>query len=85
MADLGQSVSRAENHTVCRATGKRRYRSQLAAERIMAVLVLHRSNGHVPRRAYHCEHCGGWHLTSQEKGRRPPPSQQGGDTAERRA
>jgi hypothetical protein len=50
----------------CETTGKRRYDSQQKAERIMAQLLLHRP-GQYPCRAYFCEHCKGWHLTSKPR------------------
>lgn len=46
---------------------KLRYKSQQAAERILAQVIVHGSYMQAPRRAYKCEACGGWHLTSEEK------------------
>jgi hypothetical protein len=52
----------------CRATGKRRYQDRLDA---MIALASAQASKHSARRdekrIYHCPHCGGWHLTAQEK------------------
>jgi hypothetical protein len=46
---------------------KLRYKSMTAAERTLAKIILHGAARYRPRRAYQCEACGGWHLTSEEK------------------
>jgi hypothetical protein len=50
---------------ICVATGKRCYVTHGDAERFMAHLILHGRSGRVPCRAYPCDRCGGWHLTSR--------------------
>lgn len=47
---------------VCR---KRRYGSQEAAALDMLALQAEHGKRGLPRRAYQCEFCGGWHLTSK--------------------
>lgn len=59
---------RADGRKKCRDTGKLRYRTQTSAEHALAHLLLH-VPGQIPCRAYPCEFCDGWHLTS--KPRRP--------------
>lgn len=48
------------------ATGKLRYPDKLAAK---IVLAKAQRQDHGELRAYRCEFCRGWHLTSQAKGR----------------
>ena len=59
--DKGQPGAKrpAGNHPLPGCTGKRRYRSQGDALDAVAVLGLARS-----RKAYLCQFCGYWHLTS---------------------
>lgn len=50
--------------------GKLRYADQHAALQALASCMLANWRGEPKRRelrAYECRHCGGWHLTSQEK------------------
>lgn len=47
---------------VCR---KRRYGNQGAATMDMLGIQAEHGKRGLPRRAYQCEFCGGWHLTSQ--------------------
>jgi hypothetical protein len=37
------------------------------AEQQMAYLIVHGGMRQVPRRAYLCDHCSGYHLTSKER------------------
>ncbi|MDT9046456.1 MULTISPECIES: hypothetical protein [Enterobacteriaceae] len=47
---------------------KDRYRDEAAALQAMERMQSSNWNGHrVPVRAYHCEHCRGFHLTSQAR------------------
>jgi hypothetical protein len=54
-------------HARCPKNGKLRYRSLETAEKMLAQIIVHGAARYVPRRAYLCETCGGWHLTSQER------------------
>lgn len=56
----------ADGRAKCKSTGKVRYRTQQSAERRLAHLILHTAR-HAPCRAYPCEHCDGWHLTSKPR------------------
>lgn len=47
----------------CR-TGKVRYASSWEAERTLDVIMRRDDQGHTEERAYGCDQCGGWHLTS---------------------
>jgi hypothetical protein len=49
---------------------KRRFKDRLAALMAMANIEARGEdrNGKVPKRAYLCPRCGGWHLTSQGRG-----------------
>lgn len=54
--------------TAKRCPDKVRYRDRIAA--LMALGKVRRKDATretVERRAYHCPHCRGWHLTSQQK------------------
>ncbi len=53
----------------CPVTGKIRYRDELAGLIALADCQTQPGHGRRERRAYHCEHCRGWHLTSH--GRSP--------------
>jgi hypothetical protein len=57
----------ARIYPTCTTTGKTRYRDAEAAEHALAHLLIHGPAWHLPRRAYPCPDCGGWHLTSQER------------------
>lgn len=49
---------------------KRRFRDEIAALHALgriAAAVPDERRPKRPIRAYHCQHCRGWHLTSQEK------------------
>lgn len=61
-----RAEERADGRKKCRATGKLRYQTMESAKRRLAHLLL-RVPGHYPCRAYPCEHCGGWHLTSRPR------------------
>jgi hypothetical protein len=53
---------------------KRRFETEAEAVKAMKLWqagVARRGKGRAPKRVYKCEHCGGWHLTHQE--RRVPP------------
>lgn len=52
---------------VCVVTGKIRYTTMFKAEQQMAYLIVHGGMRQVPRRAYLCDHCSGYHLTSKER------------------
>lgn len=46
---------------------KKRFRDRIAALMALEKIQAWGSDrGTKPIRAYHCPHCGGWHLTSQE-------------------
>lgn len=49
---------------VCR---KRRYRDEAAALVDLARIIYTSTSSKVPVRAYRCENCAGWHLTSKQK------------------
>ena len=49
---------------------KIRYRDEIAANLALAKLQRQGKAGHDETRAYRCEKCGGWHLTSQKRGKR---------------
>jgi hypothetical protein len=57
----------------CSISGKDKFPSQLEAE--LAIADIHRSNSHhrhrkfreEPQRAYECDRCGSWHITSQSE------------------
>jgi len=52
----------------CGPTGKRRYRSEGAARHALTALAPIRPDPeHREQRAYPCNGCGGWHLTSQAR------------------
>lgn len=44
---------------------KQRYRSETAAHAELSRIASHASHSYVPVRAYRCEWCDGWHLTSR--------------------
>ena len=46
---------------------KRRYPNHVAAMQDLARIVHVSNRPHLPHRVYHCELCGGYHLTSQAK------------------
>jgi hypothetical protein len=47
------------------ACGKKRYRDHQEAVQALRRLREHSERGRIPARAYQCNRCGGWHLTSQ--------------------
>lgn len=47
---------------------KQRYRDDVAASAELERIAHYARNRHVPVRSYACEHCGGFHLTSQRRG-----------------
>lgn len=47
------------------ACEKQRFRDESVARAELHRIGRHASHGYVPVRAYHCEWCGGWHLTSK--------------------
>jgi hypothetical protein len=54
----------------CPVTGKVRYGRKIRA--LLAVVKIEEvgpkeMGGAIPKRAYRCPHCRGWHLTSQEQ------------------
>jgi len=48
---------------------KTRYRDEIAAKLALAKLARQGKQGHDECRAYRCEKCAGWHLTSQKRAR----------------
>lgn len=44
---------------------KRRYQNSIDAELDLARIHAKANHGHIPVRAYRCEWCHGWHLTSR--------------------
>lgn len=50
-------------HRSCR--GKRRYRDREEALRCLRILEVRSTRGTIPFRAYPCQRCQGWHLSSQ--------------------
>lgn len=46
---------------------KLRFRDLVAAQLELARIARHAKNKNVPVRAYACQHCGGFHLTSQAR------------------
>lgn len=47
------------------ACSKQRYRDDVSAQLELARIARHASHGYVPVRAYRCEFCAGFHLTSR--------------------
>jgi hypothetical protein len=47
------------------ACHKQRFRRQEAAFAELERIGIHASHAYIPVRAYQCEWCGGWHLTSR--------------------
>lgn len=47
------------------ACEKHRYRSRETADAELARIAVHASHAYIPVRAYRCEWCDGWHLTSR--------------------
>lgn len=47
---------------------KQRYREALDAQLELVRIMRYSRSAKVPVRAYPCQHCGGWHLTSQARG-----------------
>lgn len=56
----------ATKTALCPTTKKHSYPDQLEAERMLAHLILHRTNQRACR-AYQCGFCSNWHLTSQPR------------------
>jgi len=63
-----------ERPAICRVTDKLAYTTHLAAENVLRNMVRSKKwqrkairNGYFQHRAYYCEHCEGWHLTSQKR------------------
>lgn len=52
------------NQVVC---FKRRYTSEGLAAMELLFITTKSTRHHVPVRSYPCEHCGGWHLTSEAR------------------
>lgn len=50
----------------CRRTGKRRYRDHEEAVGSLQKIGNNSTREVVPVRAYECDFCDGWHVTSQE-------------------
>lgn len=48
------------------ACTKRRYRNEIAARLALAKIQRQDKPGHQESRAYSCERCRGWHLTSKD-------------------
>ncbi len=46
--------------------GKRRYRDQQEATRVIHFLASHSTREKAATRAYECEDCCGWHITSMQ-------------------
>lgn len=59
-------------------TGKRRFRDEIAARLALGnAVAVHRQDGTTPERAYRCQWCRGWHLTSQAyKPRKPATAEE---------
>lgn len=54
------------SHARCTTTGKLRYRREASANRVLGTIWSHAKPGRrLETRAYRCEHCNGWHLTSK--------------------
>lgn len=49
------------------ATGKRRYRDKREADHVLHGAASYPKRGVIPRRAYYCDRCHGWHLTSKDE------------------
>lgn len=63
------STLRNPEQPLCPVSGKQRYTTPLAAERVLAHIVVHSRKLRVPCRAYWCKACDGWHLTSRPRAR----------------
>lgn len=50
----------------CPVTRKIKYRDDIAAKIALGLLAAMPLREHREQRAYHCQFCKGWHLTSQE-------------------
>lgn len=84
MTRLSWNDRRSELKSACERTGKRRFRSQEQAERVIALSAGRYADGDVSRqeqRAYECagdNACGGWHVSSKTRysaPRTPIPAQ----------
>ncbi|WP_234305878.1 hypothetical protein [Nocardiopsis alba] len=64
----GRKPARAPHASRPRRCGKRWFRDSISAELALAAIRHHGSDrsDRMPRRAYECPACKGWHLTSQE-------------------
>ena len=62
---------RPQHRVVCQVTMRRKllFPTEEKAQRFMEYnsAEIKANSGHAPIRAYYCESCGGWHVTSQEK------------------
>jgi len=60
--------SQQRRHRTCNHTLKQRYPNKQTAQRILLKAkirrALHNNNNRREERAYPCQHCNGWHLTS---------------------
>jgi hypothetical protein len=65
--ELAANPRTGRRFTRCVPSGKVRFESMQSAERMMAQMVLDRRAKYAPCRAYRCDECGGWHLTSQPR------------------
>lgn len=55
------------NSDECSETGKRRFTSHGHAQNEMKRIRRVSRKSEIPKRAYHCEFCNGWHLTKQSE------------------
>jgi hypothetical protein len=60
-------MERKRGKTICSTTGKLRYGTRDKAEREIAKAIISGNPYRRETRAYECEHCGMWHLTSLRK------------------
>lgn len=51
----------------CPKTGKIRFPTVQRARETINLLKVKSRRSRRPERAYHCKHCNGWHLTSNEE------------------
>lgn len=57
---------KTQRHTSKTCQGKVRYRDKREATSALQRIGNHSGRGTVPRRAYYCAGCKGWHLTSRD-------------------
>lgn len=61
------SKRRPHTRALCRVTGKVKFRDRVEADlRLEHIQLRARRTIHDEKRSYRCNHCGSWHLTSED-------------------